>query len=207
MVRRWGTLLTRRTTQLDDPGLRHIVVAGGSCAEWGDFDESAWKERLDLLADVARRSGARHVTVHPYEPHESPLARRLGDTSAGSVEGPMERFRRHLAVNGGAATINVSVDPSIDGRQRICDVLSNWPAGTEITEEALGRALCGDAGEPDMVVVLGPPNRLPRSLVWELAYSELVFVSSSWHQLSSDDVVHAVDEFFGRNRRFGGVEE
>ena len=29
--------------------------------------------------------------------------------------------------------------------------------------------------EPDLVLVLGPPTRLPPSLVWELAYGELVF--------------------------------
>lgn len=207
MVWRWGTLLARRATNLEERGLQHIVVAGGSCAEWDDFDESDWTTRLDLLAEVARRSGARFVTVHPYELDGSSSFRGGTEASAGPMGGASERLRRHLTVNDGTSVVDISVDPSIDGRQRICDVLSNWPAGTEITEEALGQALCGDAGEPDLVVVLGPANRLPRSLVWELAYSELVFVSASWRELSIDDVVRAVDEFAGRSRRFGGVEE
>ncbi|MGA0878776.1 MAG: undecaprenyl diphosphate synthase family protein [Ilumatobacteraceae bacterium] len=207
MVRRWGTLLARRAANLEERGLQHIVVAGGSCAEWDDFDESDWKTRLDLLADVARRSGARFVTVRPYEPNESPRFRGGTDTASGPVEGAADRHRHIMRLSDGEMGITVSVDSTIDGRQRICDVLANWPTGSEITEAALGRALCGDAGEPDLVVVLGPPNRLPRSLVWELAYSELVFVSASWRNLSTDDVVRAVDEFAGRSRRFGGVEE
>lgn len=199
--------MARRTSELDERGLRHIVVAGGSCAEWDEFDDSDWAMRLDLLVDVARRSGARYVTVHPYELGGTSPSHRASDTAAGAVGTTSERHRRHLVANDGASVITISVDPSIDGRQRICDVLSDWPTGSEITEEALGRALCGDAGEPDLVVVLGPPNRLPQSLVWELAYSELVFVPASWRDLCIDDVARAVDEFAGRSRRFGGVDE
>jgi undecaprenyl diphosphate synthase len=54
-------------------------------------------------------------------------------------------------------------------------------------------------------VVLGPANCLPRSLVWELAYSEIVFVERSWNTLSVDFIELAIQEYFQRHRRFGGV--
>ena len=38
-------------------------------------------------------------------------------------------------------------------------------------------------GEPDLVVVLGPSTQLPPSLVWELAYAELVFIPVAWSEL------------------------
>lgn len=196
--------LTRRRDSTA-PGLHHIVVAGGSCSDWDAFGESEWTARLDALAEVARRSGARFVTVHPYEPDGPKSPSQALDRETRSVTG--ERHRRISQVGSGASSIRIAVDPSEDGRQRICDVLATWPADSDITEEALGRALFGEAGEPDLVVVLGPPNRLPRSLVWDLAYSELVFVSASWRELSADDVLRAVGEFAGRSRRFGGVDE
>ena len=37
--------------------------------------------------------------------------------------------------------------------------------------------------EPDLVVVLGPSTQLPPSLVWELAYAELVFIPVGWREL------------------------
>lgn len=185
--------------------LQHIVVAGGSWSDWADFAEEEWNLRLDSLVEVARRAGARYVTVHPYDIGS---ADQIG---SGRASRP-ELRRRELQVSGGAggsfdATIRVVVDPAMDGRQRICDAVATVPDGVEITEEILDQALYGDAGEPDLVVVLGPPDRLPLSLVWELAYGELVFVDASWRELSSDDLVLAVRAYAGRSRRFGGVDE
>lgn len=182
--------------------LHHIVVAGGSWSDWAEFGENEWTSRMESLAEVARRAGARFVTVHPYD-------LRSGDLGGSVPEGRRELRRRELQVEGEGRddVISVVVDPAVDGRQRICDAVAALPEGIEITEEILDGALYGDAGEPDLVVVLGPPDRLPLSLVWELAYSELVFVGSEWRDLSSDDLVRAVREYAGRSRRFGGVDE
>ena len=191
--------------------LRHIVVAGGSIAEWRDFDEQHWNERIGTLADVARRSGAQFVTVHPFEPGDALGSDRVGVASPGAASnGPLGR--REFTVSQdppgvAGAVVTVVVDPEVDGRQRICDVVAAMPAERVIDETSLGEALFGAAGEPDLVVILGPPHRLPKSLVWELAYSELVFLPVAWRDLAVDDLLGAVREFAGRSRRFGGVEE
>ena len=62
-------------------------------------------------------------------------------------------------------------------------------------------------GEPDLIVVLGESTRLPPSLVWELAYSELVFHPMRWDELSPDDLVEAIADFAHRQRRFGGLDD
>ena len=50
--------------------------------------------------------------------------------------------------------------------------------GVAVDEKAVAGVLYAPADvEPDLVLVLGPPTRLPPSLVWELAYGELVFVA------------------------------
>jgi undecaprenyl diphosphate synthase len=160
---------------------------------------------LGSLAEAARQAGARFVTVHPYEVPTDP------QSSAPMASSPTLR-RRELTVpsdtkHESSSMITVVADPIVDGRQRICDQVATWPSAIEMTEETLGHALFGEAGEPDLVVILGPPNRLPASLVWELAYSELVFIPSSWSELAFVDVDRAVQEFAQRRRRFGGVEE
>jgi undecaprenyl diphosphate synthase len=60
--------------------------------------------------------------------------------------------------------------------------------------------------EPDLVLILGSDDRLPPSLVWELAYSELIFRSTGWQELAADDIEVALAEFAGRRRRFGGLD-
>jgi undecaprenyl diphosphate synthase len=60
--------------------------------------------------------------------------------------------------------------------------------------------------EPDLVMVLGPPTRLPPSLVWELAYGELVFSPRRLADLTADDLREAVEEYNHRQRRFGGLD-
>jgi undecaprenyl diphosphate synthase len=60
--------------------------------------------------------------------------------------------------------------------------------------------------EPDLVVILGPPDRMPTSLVWELGYSELVFLDLHWSDLNISHIEMAVDDFHRRQRRFGGLD-
>lgn len=181
--------------------LHHIVVAGGSWSDWAEFGENEWTSRMESLAEVARRAGARFVTVHPYD-------LRSGDPGGSVPEVRRELRRRELQVEGEGRddVISVVVDPAVDGRQRICDAVAALPEGIEITEEILDGALYGDAGEPDLVVVLGPPDRLPLSLVWELAYSELVFLDLAWDALDAGHLESAIDDFNRRHRRFGGLD-
>jgi undecaprenyl diphosphate synthase len=60
--------------------------------------------------------------------------------------------------------------------------------------------------EVDLVVVMGPPHRMPESMVWELAYSELVFLDIAWSDLNSSHLELAIDDFNRRHRRFGGLD-
>lgn len=189
----------RRVSQ--GAALRHFLVAGGSLAQWVSFTEGQWDERLDDVFDVARRASVEFVTIRPHEvPSDGTDGSNLDNDAVGSSQG--RAVRRDVERDG----IRVVVDPVVDGRDRIRRIVSEWPHGKRLTEKSLGRALFGDAGEPDLVVVLGPSNRLPPALVWELAYGELVFVDTSWQSLSSSHLHEAIDEYTGRQRRFGGVE-
>jgi undecaprenyl diphosphate synthase len=55
-------------------------------------------------------------------------------------------------------------------------------------------------------MILGPPTQLPPSLVWELAYAELVFLPLRWDELRPEHLAEAIDDFAGRRRRFGGLD-
>ena len=180
------------TPELGISSLRHIVVAGGSIEEWRSFDAPQWQNRLESLARAGKASGARFISVHPYD---------MGPTESSNLAQCVE-MPEHLIIDG----VQVTTHPHSDGRMRLCSVLGAWDESQEITELSLDAVLFGEAGEPDLVVVLGPPDRLPRSLMWELAYSEIVFIDRSWADLHSADIEIAIAEFASRQRRFGGVD-
>ena len=59
----------------------------------------------------------------------------------------------------------------------------------------------------DLLIRTGGEQRVSDFLLWESAYAELYFTSRMWPEFSAADLKHAVREFYGRDRRFGGLSE
>lgn len=70
----------------------------------------------------------------------------------------------------------------------------------------IARALHADGAMPDVDLVIrtGGEQRLSDFLLWECAYAELVFTPRLWPDFDEADLVAAMREFAGRERRFGG---
>ena len=189
-----GKLFNRRTQVLEtavdsDDSLLHVAIAGGSLSEWANFGPH-WEARIEELTSLMSPIGVRFLSLYPYGP----------EIDDHKVE--VKSFDRKVNVNG----MDVIIHSSTDGRERICRALEERSANEIVTEIFLDQRLFGSSGDPDLVVVLGPANCLPRSLVWELAYSEIVFVEQSWTTLSLEKIQSAIQEYFLRHRRFGGVD-
>jgi undecaprenyl diphosphate synthase len=58
--------------------------------------------------------------------------------------------------------------------------------------------------DPDLVVRTSGERRISNFLLWQLAYSELVFVDALWPDFGADELRSALDEYTSRRRRFGG---
>ena len=166
------------------PDICHVLVVAGTVGEWVDLDVDAWQERVDDLLAVCERNGIVWLTLRP----------RTGEAT---------RDTRRVA-SGSLST--VIVDPISDGRESFAAAMRRIGEGP-VNEASVAASLYEPADcEPDLVLILGSDDRLPPSLVWELAYSELVFRSTGWQELSADDIEVALAEFAGRRRRFGGLD-
>ncbi len=170
-----------------DVGLRHVMVVGGTVAEWAALSDDAWDDRVSELGHLCVSMGTEWLTIRPYETGDDPVV--------------MESSLHDVG------TCTVLVDPVADGRQRFADAMQRLDADDEVNEASVAAVLYDPAdSEPDLVVVLGSSTQLPPSLVWELAYAELVFIDCPWGDLDAADLAAAATEFSGRRRRFGGLE-
>ena len=197
----------------DDAELGHVVVAGGSPHEWLAFDAVQWRDRVDALAAGVARAGTRWLTLYPFggESLSSSEMRQMDESlsTLGKIKniGDSRHPRWVFEADDG---LSMCIEPDPDGRgrfARVLNALKAQPGGETLDDADIATAvLAPSPREPDLVVILGPPTRLPTSLVWELAYSELVFLDLGWASVAASDLELAVDDFTRRNRRFGGLD-
>jgi undecaprenyl diphosphate synthase len=77
----------------------------------------------------------------------------------------------------------------------------------KIDERTIGRHLYApDMPDPDVLVRTSGEYRTSNFLLWEAAYSELVFTDVLWPDFRRHDLFAAIREFQGRERRFGAIE-
>jgi undecaprenyl diphosphate synthase len=75
-----------------------------------------------------------------------------------------------------------------------------------ITEELIGQHLdAPDIGDPDLIIRTSGELRLSNFLLWQAAYSELVFTPAYWPDFDRAALEAALEEFRRRERRFGGL--
>ena len=75
-----------------------------------------------------------------------------------------------------------------------------------ITPELLGRNLdLPDLPDPDVIIRTSGEQRLSNFLLWQAAYSELVFVPINWPDFDRAALESAIAEYRRRERRFGGL--
>lgn len=180
------------TPTTDEIVLQHIIVVAGDTAEWCSMDDAAWQTRLHELGEAADAVGARWLVVRPYGPASSDTSPRTATAHSASV-----------------GSCIVAAQPDDDGRVRLARAIASIHSdGIDITEDTIDERMNRPADvDPDLVVVLGPSDRMPPSLVWELAYSEVVFVDCDWQHFGRHQLDEAIASFAQRNRRFGGVDD
>ena len=77
-----------------------------------------------------------------------------------------------------------------------------------IDERKLSRHLYApDMPDPDVLVRTSGEYRISNFLLWQLAYSELVFTDVLWPDFRRDDLFDAIREYQRRERRFGAIDD
>ncbi|MFP4114800.1 MAG: polyprenyl diphosphate synthase [Spirochaetota bacterium] len=106
--------------------------------------------------------------------------------------------------------IKVNLAINYGGRDEIIRAVNRWLHNGRDTEDLSAKALCEhldlpELPEPDMLIRTGGELRLSNFLLWECAYSELVFMDVLWPDFDRDHLVSALLDYQRRERRFGAT--
>ena len=88
------------------------------------------------------------------------------------------------------------------GRAEILDAARRFTGSTE--EEFRGCLYAPDMHDPDLIIRTSGKQRLSNYLLWQSAYSELVFCPELWPDFTREALEQSLAEYTRRRRRFGG---
>ncbi len=109
-------------------------------------------------------------------------------------------------------SMTVSMAFNYGGRAELVDAMRAIAAEgikpDKITEKTIKAHLYDpDMPDPELMVRTSGEYRMSNFLMWELAYSELVFTDVLWPDFRRADLYAAIDEYQRRERRFGGLSD
>jgi undecaprenyl diphosphate synthase len=74
----------------------------------------------------------------------------------------------------------------------------------DITEEVFaGRLETAGIPDPDLLIRTSGEQRLSNFLLWQSAYTELVFMDTLWPDFSKESLIEAIEDYRSRERRYG----
>ena len=115
----------------------------------------------------------------------------------------MERLEQKTADR--VATLNIALN--YGGRDEIVYACNKLIAkGKPVTEADVSAALyTAKSADPDLIIRTGGDLRISNFLLWQAAYAELYFTDCLWPDFGPAELDAAIEDFYKRKRRFGGV--
>ena len=192
--------------------LRAAGEAGVECLTLYAFSSENWRRSDEEISDLMgllrfyigselnslHREGVRIRILGDHSAFQADVARMVDRAVVRTADN--ERMTLAIALNYGARAEIVNAARAIAERAA---------AGTlapHAVDEALLEAELGTHGLPplDLVIRTSGEHRLSNFLLWQAAYSELLFVDTLWPDFDGAALRAALADYSGRERRFGG---
>jgi undecaprenyl diphosphate synthase len=176
-----------------DLGVRELTVYSFSTENWSRSSDEVsglmamFAQRLDNETPELDAEGVRMRFVGRREGVAPELLERMDAAEAQTAKN--DRITFFIAFNYG-------------GRAEIVDAAARFQGGTE--EDFAKLLYAPEMHDPDLVIRTSGEVRLSNFLMWQSAYSELVFRDELWPDFDRAAFAAALDEFAARKRRFGG---
>lgn len=205
---RQGSEAVRRTVAgAIELGISYLTLYGFSSENWkrpvSEVEDLMGLLRRYLQAEIAElhKKGIRLRVIGERSRLPRDIVRLIDDAETQTAG--MDRLNLVMAISyGGRQDIAAAarrlaeeaaagrLDPSAIDTRRVADALST-------------RGI----PDPDLVIRTSGEKRISNFLLWQSAYSELVFVDKLWPDFGKEDLADAIREFQQRDRRYGAAVE
>ena len=177
------------------------------------FSTENWTRPADEVADLMgllrhylrneleelRKNGARLRVIGNRDGLAADIVRDIAD--AEKTTSSNARIDVNICINYGAR------DEILRATRRMAQKV----ASGEITVDGIDQnsfereLLTAGLPDPDLLIRTSGEKRISNFLLWQCAYSELVFVDTLWPDFGKEHLERAIVEFRRRERRYGGV--
>ena len=185
--------LKARIADAAELGIEQLTVYAFSTENWSRPAREVqglmemFERRISIEAPALNREGVRMRFVGSRE--------RIPDT----LIAQMDRAESLTASNQ-RMTLFVGFD--YGGRAEIADAASRFDGSSE--EEFRRCLYAPDMHDPEVIIRTGGEQRLSNFLLWQAAYSELVFREELWPDFGREALEQSLQDLTSRQRRFGG---
>ena len=184
-------------------GIRALTLFAFSSENWGRPQEEVgalmklFLNALDREVEELDRRGVRVRFIGERERFPQGIRERMHDAEARTLA----NARLDLVI---AASYGGRQDIANAARALAADVAAGKLHAGDIDEAAVAsRMALADLPAPDLFIRTGGDHRISNFLLWQLAYTELWFTELLWPELDAATLQQALDDFAGRERRFG----
>ena len=146
---------------------------------------------LDKCKKTLKEKNAKLKVLGDIEAFDEPLKKKIINIEKETAGNPL--------------TLNIALN--YGGRDELVHAFKKLKdSGDEISEESIASALyTAGSPDPDMIIRTGGEKRLSNFLLWQASYSEFYFTDVLWPDFNEEDLQAAINDFYSRRRRYGGI--
>jgi undecaprenyl diphosphate synthase len=201
--RRGAEAVRRTLTAASELGIPYLTLFGFSSENWkrplAEIDDLMGLLRHYLRGEIAElhRNGVRLRVIGERRRLAPDIVTLIANAEALTRDNP---------------GVNLTIALSYGGRAEIITAMRALAAKAaagelppeKIDEAAFARHLfTADLPDPDLLIRTSGEQRISNFLLWQCAYSELVFVKTLWPDFGRPDLEQAIADYGGRERRYG----
>jgi undecaprenyl diphosphate synthase len=180
--------------------LRDAVELGIEELTVYSFSTENWSRPPEEVTGLMQMFGERIAAETP-ELSEQGVRMRFIGRREGIAPDLIERMRWSEETTAGNDRITLFVAFNYGGRAEIVDAARSFEGTSE--EEFRDHLYAPEMHDPDLLIRTSGEQRVSNYLLWQCAYSELVFRDELWPDFGREAFEQSLEEFAERRRRFG----
>lgn len=189
-----------------DMGIKYLTVYAFSTENWRRSEEEIGGifklliRYVDTDLGELNRNNVKVKVIGDYKALPKAAVERLNKTIATTKDNTGMQF--NIALNYGSRR------EIVDGVKSIGRAVAKGQLDPELIDEELisSNIFTGQLGipDPDLVIRTSGEQRISNFLLWQMAYSEILFVETLWPEFTTGEFENAIWNYQNRDRRFGG---